>query len=97
MKLRILAGAALAMAVSAAGTADAQPGGKLAGVREACRADVMQLCGDVEPGGGRLMQCLRQHLDRVSNACKSALPDPKDGPRGRKTQPPSDQAPANPG
>jgi Cysteine rich repeat len=42
-------------------------------VRAACEADAKKLCPDVVPGGGRIMQCLKQHKDEVSEACKQAV------------------------
>ena len=92
MKHWALACAALAIAGSAA----AQPGdegGKGGGaVRGACRADIEQLCASVQPGGGRIVQCLREHQDRVSPDCKSALSEPR-GRRGRQNPAP-EPAPA---
>lgn len=37
---------------------------------EACRGDVESLCLDVEPGEGRVHQCLRMHRDELSPKCK---------------------------
>jgi uncharacterized LabA/DUF88 family protein len=42
-------------------------------IREACRQDVEQLCAGVQRGGGRIMQCLRDHADKVSNGCKETM------------------------
>ena len=42
-------------------------------VGEACRGDVGQYCQGVQPGGGRIAQCLRSNKDKLSDACKSAL------------------------
>ena len=44
-----------------------------ANLREACSQDVKQLCSGVQPGGGRMMQCLRDHADKVSDGCKQAM------------------------
>jgi hypothetical protein len=48
-------------------------GGGGGALRGACREDVEQLCAGVQPGGGRIAQCLRDHQDRVSEGCKSAI------------------------
>ncbi|MEO8602829.1 MAG: cysteine rich repeat-containing protein [bacterium] len=48
-------------------------GGNRAWLR-ACRNDVDTACPGVEPGGGRIIACLRSHADKVSPACKAALP-----------------------
>jgi hypothetical protein len=81
MKPWILAGAAMAMAVSAYGVGCAQesgqpqpaPSGARAAVRQACQEDIAKLCSAEQPGGGRIMQCMRAHQDQLSDGCKSAL------------------------
>src|ERR1700689_5022476 len=42
-------------------------------VRVACQADAQNLCPGVQAGGGRIISCLAQHKDTVSDACKQAL------------------------
>jgi len=41
--------------------------------REACRADVERLCKGIEPGGGRLRECLKAHRSAFSQECRAAL------------------------
>src|SRR5690349_17829559 len=41
--------------------------------RAACASDVQKLCAGVQPGGGRILACLKQHKDQVSDTCKSAV------------------------
>jgi hypothetical protein len=43
------------------------------GVRQACAADYRALCPGVEPGGGHIVACFRQHADQLSTGCKGAL------------------------
>jgi hypothetical protein len=45
----------------------------VADVRAACATDVQKLCPDVQPGGGRIIACLKQHKDQVSDGCKQAV------------------------
>jgi hypothetical protein len=100
---------AAAFAVAAAGAAQAQPGpdssapgapgGSRGGaMREACRADIEQVCGNTEPGGGRIGQCLREHQDRLSAPCKSAMSDARANRRqhqsGQTPEPPATPPPA---
>jgi hypothetical protein len=37
--------------------------------------DVKTLCGSVQPGGGRIRECMREHRAQLSNACKVAIAD----------------------
>jgi hypothetical protein len=39
----------------------------------ACRGERQQFCGMVQPGGGRLVQCLRSHEPSLSPGCREAL------------------------
>jgi hypothetical protein len=41
--------------------------------RVACAADVQKLCPNVPQGGGRIIACLKQHRDEVSQGCKQAI------------------------
>jgi hypothetical protein len=38
-----------------------------------CMADAARLCPKVEPGGGAQMQCLKEHKDELSPACKKKV------------------------
>src|SRR5450432_1262458 len=41
--------------------------------RTACASDVQKLCAGVPAGGGRILACLKQHKDEVSDGCKQAI------------------------
>jgi hypothetical protein len=41
--------------------------------RDACAQDVKQFCADVQPGGGRIKECMRSHASELSSKCVSAL------------------------
>ena len=50
---------------------------KLAGSRkrlmeaqQACTGDMEKFCKDVQPGGGRILRCLRGHTQELSSACR---------------------------
>ena len=70
---------AFAALVLAASAAQAQPAStpdmkaSRQSVQEACTQDVHTLCGDVQPGGGKIMRCLKDHKDQVSQGCKDAV------------------------
>jgi cysteine rich repeat protein len=45
----------------------------VADARAACATDIQKLCAGVKPGGGRILVCLKQHKDQVSDGCKQAV------------------------
>jgi len=45
----------------------------VAEARAACETDIQKLCTGVKPGGGRILVCLKQHKDQVSDGCKQAV------------------------
>jgi hypothetical protein len=51
-------------------TAPAGPG---AGPLAACKPDVAQFCSGIQPGGGRMRSCIRQHFAELSPGCQQAL------------------------
>jgi len=56
---------ALLLGLTLCGAADAQ------GVNRACH--VRELCAGVQPGGGRIMDCLRAHKAELPETCLSAI------------------------
>jgi hypothetical protein len=42
-------------------------------LRSACGADVRSICGGVQPGGGRIVQCLATNAGSLSPACRDVL------------------------
>jgi hypothetical protein len=38
-----------------------------------CKSDVARLCPGVEPGGGRIVACLKEHKMEMSVGCAKAL------------------------
>ncbi len=41
--------------------------------QQACAEDVRKFCKDIQPGGGRIAQCLEGHAAELSPACKEKL------------------------
>jgi hypothetical protein len=50
-----------------------RPREELMVLRSACGPDVRSLCGGVQPGGGRIAQCLAGNAASLSPACRSVL------------------------
>ena len=43
----------------------------------ACKADIEKLCPGVKPGEGRIVSCLKEKQNEVSDACKAKLKEHK--------------------
>ena len=41
--------------------------------RGACLRDIKTICAGVQPGGGRIRNCIKEHRAELSAECKSAL------------------------
>jgi len=39
----------------------------------ACQDDIQRLCPKVQPGGGRILACLKEQKQSVSQGCKQAI------------------------
>ena len=66
---------ALVSALSLAAFASSEPGA-LAQQAEAmryCKADIARLCPGMQPGGGRIIGCLKAHKEEMSIGCGKAL------------------------
>jgi len=49
----------------------AEPGG----LQGACKSDLQSLCAGVQPGGGRIRDCMKEHRAQLSAGCKMAIAD----------------------
>lgn len=38
-----------------------------------CKSDIERLCPGVQPGGGRILQCLKSHKEEMSVGCAQGL------------------------
>jgi len=46
---------------------------ELEALRTYCKPDIERLCAKVEPGGGRLKECLMKHKEEMTVGCAQAL------------------------
>jgi len=46
---------------------------KMKEIQESCKEDVEEYCKNVQPGEGRIMQCLKKNVDHLSNKCKESF------------------------
>ena len=74
---RVTGIAALSVLLLAAAAVTAQP----VTVRQACKADVQKTCAGVEPGGGRIQACMKDHFAEFSEPCQQAIITAKVGRR----------------
>ncbi|MEI6127822.1 MAG: cysteine rich repeat-containing protein [Pseudomonadota bacterium] len=58
---------------SACRTRIAEIKNRMVSVSESCEDDVEQLCKEVRPGGGRILNCLKDHAGEISSECKATL------------------------
>src|ERR1019366_3150896 len=77
MNVRRIANAScllLSVTIFSVSFAAAQAGGQpsAAAIRAACADDAQKLCAGVQPGGGRIVACLKEHKDSLSDRCKQA-------------------------
>jgi len=44
----------------------------------ACRSDAQKFCKGVQPGGGRIAMCLKQHESELSSGCRERIAEAKE-------------------
>ncbi|HUB63574.1 MAG TPA: cysteine rich repeat-containing protein [Methylocella sp.] len=45
----------------------------MADLRTYCKSDIERLCAGIEPGGGRIIKCLKANMKEMSVGCAQAL------------------------
>jgi hypothetical protein len=40
---------------------------------EPCREDIKKFCGDVKPGAGAVIKCMKEHINELSPACREKI------------------------
>jgi hypothetical protein len=65
----------------------AQDSSALAALRAACGSDAQKFCAGVPPGGGRVIACLVQHKDSLSDQCKQVAARVANPANGSATTP----------
>lgn len=64
---------AYGLSLGFAAGAGAQTAEQVTALRTTCETDVKKLCAGIQPGGGRLLQCLKEHKDEVTPPCQASL------------------------
>ncbi|MGE0034289.1 MAG: cysteine rich repeat-containing protein [Xanthobacteraceae bacterium] len=67
--------AALGLVATSPGEAfaQAQVSPEVKALVQVCRADFNQLCPGVQPGGGRVLACLKSQSSKLSPPCRDAM------------------------
>ncbi|KHK00896.1 cysteine rich repeat-containing protein [Desulfovibrio sp. TomC] len=71
--LAVALAAVCLLAVAVPAPAQQPAGASGQSLKEACKGDYKTFCSGVQPGGGRIVACLKQNADKVSAGCKQAL------------------------
>ena len=74
----------------------AQDNAALAVLRAGCADDAQKFCANIQPGGGRILQCLKDHKDSLSDKCKQAAQKAMGMSNGSTAPTPPPSAPATP-
>ena len=89
----------LLLVIWAAAAESALAQDQLAAIRAACAEDAQKLCAGVQPGGGRIVACLKAHKASLSDQCKEAAglaANPtSSSASGASSAPPAQEAPAS--
>lgn len=65
---------AMVLSLSASGAmAQMGPGSGAKAVLAACKPDIARLCGQVVPGQGRIMACIKENLPQLSGHARRGL------------------------
>jgi Cysteine rich repeat len=92
VSMKTLAGLILYCAAVATPNARADDSAAMAVLRAGCADDAKKLCASVQPGGGRILACLRDHKDSLSDQCKQAAQQAA-GMSGSPPAPPNPPSP----
>src|ERR1700761_6015498 len=64
----------LLLLLAAGGAGAQQPSqDQISAIRQSCRSDFMANCSGVTPGGKDALECLKQNVEKLSGACKTAV------------------------
>jgi hypothetical protein len=87
MTSRPLHAALFSAALTLLATSTIAQGTRNSEVAKACEADVKALCPGVQPGQGRIAQCLRKNQDKVSDGCKAQLKEARARAKEQRREP----------
>jgi hypothetical protein len=50
--------------------------------RGPCKEDIEKFCKDIKPGQGRILKCMREHENELSQVCKDHVAEAREKARG---------------
>lgn len=53
-------------------------------LRGACKADIEKVCKDIKPGDGRISDCLKDNIKKISKDCKEKIKNTKERRKNKK-------------
>lgn len=70
---KAMVSAAIALLATVLATAALAQEGKAGKGDGPCAGDAKKFCGNVQPGGGRIARCMKEHEAQLSPACQSQI------------------------
>lgn len=78
MTIRFALATALCLAATSAGLAAELSWGDKLALQKSCGSDLKSLCGAVERGDGRMMQCIADNQSKLSTQCAATIAQVRD-------------------
>ncbi len=60
------------------------PNAQARNLRGVCKADIEKVCKDIKPGEGRISDCLKKNIKKISKDCKERVENPQKKNQNKK-------------